>query len=328
MNSVKMTLALVAGLMLAASLGVQPALAGNTGLIKEFVNGVENRNRIGGGDSGAAPACEGGPCFPGNEEDLVAARFAKSVNTIAEGPPPGCSEPGEPPCPDFTQSSERFTAVGASPVGENSVNGNPIFENTPTCRGDFGIRPGSQAIYSWEMALEETPVVGGEIQVQICLDVRKCQVEDDAKGQASTPGEIALEVNGSNVGAAVIRVRHTAATSRLDKPFGNERDVTNLVMPGLSEATWEDVPPTGLPGGRIRDIKRGDNLNSSPFPQMLDESIEFIGKDCTVKWIKNDGMFVREDRIRVELSIPSSINVRVRAAEDFAAVCYLALVGE
>jgi hypothetical protein len=39
-------------------------------------------------------------------------------------------------------------------------------------------------------------------------------------------------------------------------------------------------------------------------------------------------MFVREDRIRVELSIPSSINVRVRAAQDSAAVCYLALVGE
>jgi hypothetical protein len=335
MNSLKMTLALVAGLALACLLAVEPAFAGNTGLLKEFVGNAENKNRIGEGDSGAAPACEGAPCFPDNEDNLVAARFANSVNTIAEGPPPGCSDPNvaSPNCPDHTQTGsqgERFTATGARqlPTSENSVNGFRTFENVPTCRGDFGIRPGNQAIYSWEIALEETPIVGGEIQVQICLDVRKCQVEDDAKGQAATPGEVALTVNEDLIGAAVIRVRHEAGSFRLDRPFGSERDVTNLVMPSLAEASWENVPSTGLPSGRIRDIKRTDNPNLSPFREMLDESIEFIGKDCTIKWIKNDGMFVREDRIRVELSIPSSINVRVRAAQDSAAVCYLALVGE
>ena len=78
----------------------------------------------------------------------------------------------------------------------------------------------------------------------------------------------------------------------------------------------------------IIDIPRSANPESSPYEAMLEESIEFIGRDCTIKWIKNDGLFVKQDRIRIQVSIPSSINARVRAAQDSAAVCYLALVGE
>ena len=191
----------------------------------------------------------GGPCFPDNEDSLVAGRFANSVHTIAEGPPPGASDPvactpddgrpGQSGCVrDFSQSSERFATSGASRTGDESPNGFPTWENTPTCRGDFGIRPGSQALYTWEIAIEETPVVGAEIQVQLCLDVRKCQRDDDDKGQASTPGEVALTVNNDLIAPVVIRVVHEAGPFRLDKPFGNERDVTNLVMPGLSEVSF------------------------------------------------------------------------------------------
>jgi hypothetical protein len=212
-------------------------------------------------------------------------------------------------------------------VPDRSPNDWPFFETTPTCRGDFGVSHGSQAIFSWEIGLEETPVVGAEIQVQICLDVRKCQRDDDGKGQASTPGEVAFTVNHDLVAPAVIRVVHEAGSFRVpgSSPFGAQRDVTDLVMPGLTEATF---PAAGSSGQFIRDIPRSADPDRAPYNEMLEESIEFIGKDCAIKWIKNDGLFVKHDRIRVELSIPSSINVRVRGFQDSAAVCYLALVGE
>ncbi|MEE8474973.1 MAG: hypothetical protein V3T01_06460, partial [Myxococcota bacterium] len=152
------------------------------------------------------------------------------------------------------------------------------------------------------------------------------QRDDDDKGQASTPGEIALTVGNDLIAPVVIRVVHEAGPFRLDNPFpGGERDVTNLVMPGLSEVSF---PSSGRSGSNIKDIPRTANPESPPFEAMLEESIEFIGRDCSIKWIKNDGLFVKEDRIRIQLSIPSSINARVRAAQDSAAVCYLALVGE
>jgi hypothetical protein len=58
--------------------------------------------------------------------------------------------------------------------------------------------------------------------------------------------------------------------------------------------------------------------------------VAFIGKDCATFTIENDGLIAAHDRIQVDMLVPSSTRVRVRAAQDSAAICYIgtALPGE
>ena len=75
----------------------------------------------------------------------------------------------------------------------------------------------------------------------------------------------------------------------------------------------------------LKVVDQPPDTNPDDFfeDMLLEESIAFIGKDCTTKWIKNDGLFRAHDLIKVEVSLPSSINVRVRTAQDTAALCYI-----
>jgi hypothetical protein len=188
---------IVIALALALSFGFigHTAWAGKTILEKEYAGNVENRNKVGGGDSSAASDSAG--------------RFAESHNSIAEGPPRGDSEMvcipqlGNPsaagcardisfPFEGFTPSLSSLSVQGPEAL---SVNGYQVYQNLPFCperdkEGDADgdgrddhttITPSS---FQWRIDLER-PVVS-DLQLQICLDVRKCQEEEDRLGAANT----------------------------------------------------------------------------------------------------------------------------------------------
>lgn len=354
MTMVKMSVAFVVATVLCAFLGVQAAVAGTTVMEKDYVGNVENLNRIGGGEPGRE-------AIPG-----VAARFAESVNTIAEGPPPGASEPTCVPSdqdPDgnncardyidvperpFDSPVERFAVSGdATPLGSssNSVNGYTTWETNPRCVGSGFVEPGGQSIHSWTFAIERPPVT--DFQVQICLDVRKCQVNEDHLGQASTPAEVGSFFGPDYIAPVVIRASHQSGDLWIPgtEPFLFPRTVNDIRIPSLTDVRYptgrlspllaESYQDTGLVQLPLipdlpSTIESGDDLvpvgvngELVKVSRLLDESIAFIGKDCTTKWIRNDGMFRAHDLIKIELSVPSSIDVRVRTAQDSAALCYI-----
>lgn len=305
----RLGLALAIALVLSFGLGGPPARAGVTLLEKEYVGGVENKNKQGGGDqSGATNG---------------AARFAGSDNTIAEGPPPGGSgercnpsaqNPGQADCvADFERPGESFGRGGAIlPVlgGEQSVNGYPVFSNVPTCP-ESGQR-GLQGFYAWSFRIER-PVVS-DIQLQICLDVRKCQEEQDPLGQASTVS-IPDFVDADGWEAPVsIRVSHQPGDLQVNPGF-LLRTLDDVVNPTLDFVSHPVPAPQLLP-----DLPSTDRPRGQPI---LEESVAFIGRDCIIKTVKNDGFIAAHDLITVELSVPSSTRVRVRAAQDSAALCYI-----
>jgi hypothetical protein len=338
--------ALILGMALGLLLGVQTALAGKTLIAKEYVGPVENKDRIGGGE---------GEYF--QKKDVVAisgvsSRFAESDNTIAEDSPAGDSNPtgnpngacdpslagqsGDPlygtdanvtvpagclrdfvPTPGLW-GPEQFTADGAfsptSPV--ESVNGFPVFQSLPTCSESGQV--GQQAVYAWTIGIER-PVVS-DLQIQICLDVRKCQEEDDDLGQASTPPVPDLVIDNRYIAPALVRVSAIAGQFQDPNAAGVQFARNDIRIPGLATIPWlgPQVPnpiPNPIEGW----------IGTPPIgPLVLEESIEFIGKDCLSKWISNEDRILRaQDLIKVEVVIPGSINVRVRASQDAAALCYI-----
>lgn len=351
MTTVKMSVALVVATVLSALLGVQTAIAGTTVLEKDYVGNVENLNRVGGGEPGRHAIPD------------VASRFAESANTIAEGPPPGASkggaegncdpsqqDPGDNDCTqDYVDSTfplqlERYTVSGDAtllPSSQDSVNGYATWETNPRCTGSV-VEPGGQSIHAWTFGIERPPVT--DFQVQICLDVRKCQVNEDNLGSASTPAEVGLFNGNDYIAPVVIRVSHQSGDLWIPgtEPFDLPRTVTNLRIPSLLDVrypidqlseSYGQVRPGFAQSPLIPDLDENIDPDTSrvdvgrvlavPVSRVLDESIAFIGKDCTTKWIRNDGMFRAHDLLKVELSVPSSINVRVRTSQDSAALCYI-----
>jgi hypothetical protein len=230
----------------------------------------------------------------------------------------GCSGSGGT---DFfktgNQVKESFQSHGTFPVPEKSVNGFDVVQNIPT---DVvtGAR-GFAADYQWTMAIER-PVVS-DIQIQICLDVRKPQEEDDKLGQDST---IALREFSDQNGPehpVLIRVVHHRGNLQLPAPQGNgashcpceDRSLVDILNPTLKHVTHAVFPETQLPDPGFVEVSE----------EILDESVAFIGKDCIVKTVKNDGFIAAHDFLTVQLKIPSSTRHRVRASQDAAALCYI-----
>lgn len=281
-----------------------PAWAGFTLIEKDYVGNVENLNKVGGGDASAATP--------------DAARFAGSNNRIAEGPPPGASEPncvpadgdpGDPGCvQDADGVSESFVPGAPIPVQGpqgTSTNGWQVFSNEPTCP-EIG-KQGFPQSYTWTIELERQAV--SDLQLQICLDVRKCQEEDDRLGPSSTISMFDY-IDGFGWEAPVlVEVVH------LPGPLNpiQDRRVPNLRVPTLEQVPivgpFVDLPHSNSPD----DFEEG----------ILEESVAFIGRDCISKWVVNDGWWVAQDRLQVTVHIPSSTRVRVRAAADSAALCYV-----
>jgi hypothetical protein len=145
------------------------------------------------------------------------------------------------------------------------------------------------------------------------------------------------------IAPVVIRASHQSGDLWIPgtEPFLHPRTVSDIRIPSLTKVRYPvrrlaqryqdaglvqqplipDLPPDIDPD--TDSVEVGGLVGSVPVWRLLEESIAFIGKDCTTKWIRNDGMFRAHDLIKVELSVPSSINVRVRTAQDSAALCYI-----
>jgi hypothetical protein len=313
----KILFTLASATVLSIALGIHPALAGKTLVEKDFVGSVENLNKVGGGDMSAA-----------SDE---AGRFAGSNNTIAEGPPPGASspdckpasdDPSESGCVADRSDSEKFIAgpeTGMQPLGSQSVNGRTVFVNLPNC-GTSGVNQiGQVGRVEWEIALDK-PVVS-DLQLQICLDVRACN-QNEQPGQKATVPVNDLVVAGMWEAPPMLRVIQRRGVFNQFETVAPLRTLANLVNPTLSAAVW---PLTGFNLADMPDLRKVDTPARNR--RLLEESVAFIGKDCITKTIKNDGLIAGGpggDSLRVQLMIPSSTNVQVRVSQDAAALCYVA----
>lgn len=216
------------------------------------------------------------------------------------------------------QIRESFRTAGAALVpGQSSANGFDVFQNFPT---DVvtGAR-GFAADYQWTIAIER-PVVS-DIQIQLCLDVRKPQEEDDRLGQDAT---IALREFSDHHGPehpVLIRVVHHRGNLQLPAPQGNgpsrcpceDRSLVDILNPTLRPIRHAVYPEDQLPDPGFAPVSES----------ILDESVAFIGKDCIVKTVKNDGFIAARDFLTVQLKVPSTTRHRVRASQDSAALCYI-----
>ena len=213
---------------------------------------------------------------------------------------------------------ESFKTIGTFPVPtEKSVNGFDVFQNLPTdvVTGAKGF----PADYQWTIAIER-PVVS-DIQVQICLDVRKPQEEDDRLGQDSTIALREFEDHNGPEHPVLIRVVHHRGNLQLPAPQGNgpsrcpceDRSLVDIANPTLERITHAVFPEDQLPDPGFVPVSEN----------VLDESVAFIGKDCIVKTVKNDGFIAAHDFLTVQLKIPGSTRHRVRVSQDSTALCYI-----
>jgi len=213
---------------------------------------------------------------------------------------------------------ESFKTRGTFPVPiEKSVNGFDVFQNTPTdvVTGQTGF----PADYQWTIGIER-PVVS-DIQVQICLDVRKPQEEDDRLGQDSTIALREFEDHDGPEHPVLIRVVHHRGNLQLPAPQGNgpsrcpceDRSLVDILNPTLQHVTHAIYPEDQLPDPGFVEVTEN----------VLDESVAFIGKDCIVKTVKNDGFIAAHDFLTVQLKIPGSTRHRIRVSQDATALCYI-----
>jgi hypothetical protein len=287
----------------------------------EFVGDLENLPPEGGGDLRAAR--------PGRS------RFAGSAETLAEGSAAasgGADFPGIPiprlgyePGPDCTCSAsgrpdpyssgglleERFAAHGAVPVTGpegTTPNGARVFQTHPTCPADG--RRGQPALLQWTLGLANSVV--SDVHLEICLDVRKCQEADDALGQAMTLSESDFRDEFGAVAPPTLRVVHHRGALRLG-------DSSRCACEDVSQ-DFLSLPGTFLiPGGPPPHVPLPDPDPNEEAPH----SLQFLGRGCTVVMVNEMGQFAPQDFLTVELRIPASTRVRIRAASDSAAVCYV-----
>ena len=142
--------------------------------------------------------------------------------------------------------------------------------------------------------------------------MRKCQEEQDFLGQAATVGIPDFIDQFGWEAPVTIRVFHEAGDLQLNPP--PFRTLVDIVNPTLRFQPH----PVGV-GIAIPDLPP----QARPVHDVLLESVAFIGKDCIIKTVLNDKLIAAHDRITVELAIPSGTRVRVRAAQDSAALCYI-----
>ncbi len=299
-----------------------PAGAGETVVECEYVGERENLPGIGSGDLRTARPTR--------------ARFAGAHHSLAEGPPAGSGGPdysglgvyrlgytldgpGECSCdstglPDPYSDGvlkERFATRGGRRVvgpGGSSVHGLPVFQNTPSCFGEDAQSTLSTS-FLWTFAVERR--VTGNLQVELCLDIRKCQEEDDALGQSMTMHLPDFRDEYGYEAPLVARVVHHRG--RLWHEPGlcvcEDADLAWLRTPVLRRAETRLLPWESL-----LDPVEGEEL---------EHVVAFIGRDCLSLSIENLWQVAPQDFITVEVLVPASARSRVRASADAAALCYL-----
>ena len=152
------------------------------------------------------------------------------------------------------------------------------------------------SFHSWTFAIERPPVT--DFQVQICLDVRKCQVNEDHLGQASTPAEVGSFFGPDYIAPVVIRASHQSGDLWIPgtEPFPRPRTVNDIRIPSLTDVRYPvrrlaqryqdsglvqlplipDLPPDTNPDVDWVDVGVDQRVRVS---RLLEESFAFIGKD-------------------------------------------------
>jgi hypothetical protein len=298
----------------------------------EYVGDRENLPGVGGGGSGGAR--------------LTRSRLAGAGQTLAEGPPPGnggpdfagdtvarqgfeldggcrCAGDGLPdPFSEGGLLREHFAARGASAVpGVDglSPDGGPVFENFPSCP-DSG-QQGYAAELQWTFAISRP--VASHLELQVCLDVRGCQEEQDALGQAaSVPIRDFADENGPDP-PIVARVVHHPGTFLADAGRPASRCACeDETLPWIVEPGSQALAPDPPPWISLRDASDPD-AEAGLRDAELSSSIALVGRDCLTLSVASQGRLVPRDFVTLELRVPASTRVRVRAAADAAALCYL-----
>jgi hypothetical protein len=152
-----------------------------------------------------------------------------------------------------------------------------------------------------------------DLRVEICLDVRKCREQDDALGQAMTVFDNDFKDGFGRVPPPTVRVIHHRGGFRVSgsSQCACEDDTRALfTLPAAYRLSREPPPYRPL---------------TDPSPGVeIQNSIQFVGRGCTVVMVHDTGEFVPNDFLTVEVHVPAATRVRIRAASDSAAVCYLA----
>lgn len=291
----------------------------------EYVGSRENLPGRGGGDE--------------RSPRPTRSRFAGATRWTTEGPPAGsggfddpgttvsrlglatatgcsCSSTGAPdPFSPGGSLGEAFEAAGTLEVpGERSVHGRSLQQNVPSCpeTGAAGL----PARFRWTFGVSR-PVLSDPV-FQVCLDVRRCAEEDDALGP----------------GASV-------AMRDFSDAFGVERPVAMRVIhhrgtlwagasPGPSRCACEDETLEWLQQPTLRRVALPPPWQPLPDPDQageIDYSVAFVGSHCLTITVDNASRrIVARDFLTLELLVPASTRVRVRAAADAANVCYVGAI--
>ncbi|MEB2344156.1 MAG: hypothetical protein OZ948_05400 [Deltaproteobacteria bacterium] len=199
---------------------------------------------------------------------------------------------------------------------ERSVHGRPLYQNVPHCpeTGAGGL----PARFRWTFAVSR-PVLS-DPAFQICLDVRRCSQEDDALG----PGA-------------------SAALREFSDAFGIERPIALRVIHhrgtlwdgtslGSSRCACEDETLGWIQRPTLRRVVPPPPWEPLPDPDRageIDFSVAFVGSDCLSITIDDvSRRIAARDFLTLEVLVPASTRVRVRASADAANVCYLGAVLE
>lgn len=324
---------LISGAALAVAFGLiagipssQAATAAVRSVLEcEYVGARENLPGRGGGDERSARPTR--------------SRFAGAAQWLTEGPPAGsggsdfdgvaiprvgfdagpecrCDPTGSPdPSSEDGWLRESFVATGALEVpGQRSVHGQPFFQNLPTCveTGPAGL----PARFRWTFALSR-PLVS-DLTFQVCLDVRKCQEEEDLLGSAAS---IAFrdfrDVFGIERPLAARAIHHRGALW----------EQTTL---GPSRCACEDETLRWLRRPTLRRVDSPPPWEPLADPDEVEEiesSVAFVGRNCISVTAEDFGRSIAaQDFVTLEMVVPASTRVRIRASADAANVCYVGAV--
>jgi hypothetical protein len=315
--------------LIAALVAVAPsagAAAGEqTTLECEYVGSRENLPGRGGGDERAARPTR--------------SRFAGAAQWLTQGPPVGsggfdfegvaiprvgfggaqcqCDAGGQAdPFSEGGHLAESFVAMGALEVPElRSVHGKPFFQNTPMCV-ESG-QPGLPARFRWTFAVSR-PIVS-DLTFQICLDVRNCQEEEDRLGPAASNAFRDFSDTFGIERPLAARVIHHRGTLWEQATVGPSRCACEDTALGLvRQPTLGRVDPPPPPWQPLPDPDEVEEIESS---------VAFVGSNCLSITADNFGRSVAaRDFVTLELAVPASTRVRVRASSDAADVCYVGTV--
>jgi hypothetical protein len=220
-----------------------------------------------------------------------------------------------------------------------SANGNLLYENQPSCPESGG--SGASADFAWTFAVSQ-PVVSN-FQLLLCLDIRSCKEDDSSGGPRSTvPVADFADGFGREHPPTLRVVHHPRPQAPKDaSACACEDQVLPLVQSPGFDRVFAGAPPWAPLADPAADVE-------------IPDAVAFVGSGCTelivpylsVSMPPSSGRLrppptlppqtransrapkrvqrvASGDFITVQLHVPASTRVRLRAASDSVAACYL-----